>query len=77
MGVKSTIPLLNKKEARAAANKKKKAKIIKAKPTSINQQFKIIRQLLKLGRPLDAADLKVYERLPLDSGNFIIILPII
>jgi hypothetical protein len=74
--VKSTIPLLNKKEARAAANKKKKAKIIKAKPTSINQQFKIIRQLLKLGRPLDAADLKVYERL-LDSGNFIIILPII
>jgi hypothetical protein len=74
--VKSTIPLLNKKEARAAANKKKKAKIIKAKPTSINQQFKIIRQLLKLGRPLDAADLKVYDRL-LDSGNFIIILPII
>jgi hypothetical protein len=74
--VKSTIPLLNKKEARAAANKKKKAKIVKAKPTSINNQFKIIRQLLKLGRPLDAADLKVYERL-LDSGNFIIILPII
>ena len=74
--VKLTIPLLNKKEARAAANKKKKAKIIKAKPTSINQQFKIIRQLLKLGRPLDAADLKVYDRL-LDSGNFTIILPII
>jgi hypothetical protein len=38
--------------------------------------FKIIRQLLKLGRPLDAADLKVYERL-LDSGNVTIILPII
>ncbi len=74
--VKSTIVLLNKKQARAAANKKKKAKIVKPKPTSINNQFKIIRQLLKLGRPLDAGDLKVYDRL-LDSGNFTIILHLI
>ena len=74
--VKSTIVPLNKKQARAAANKKKQAKIVKAKPTSINNQFKIIRQLLKLGRPLDVGDQKVYNKL-LDSGNFTIILPLI
>ena len=73
--VKSTIVLLNKKQARAAANKKKQVKIVK-KPTSINYQFKIIRQLLKLGRPLDAGDQKVYDRL-IDSGNFTFILPLI
>jgi hypothetical protein len=39
--VKSTIVPLNKKQARAAANKKKQVKIVK-KPTSINYQFKII-----------------------------------
>jgi len=69
--VKSTIPL-NKKEARAAADKKKQSKVVKVKPTSIRNQFKVIRQLLKLGRPLDVGDQKIYNRL-VDSGNLKII----